>query len=91
MKLARIMYLLEVKCLGTICPQSVMEDKQFGPTTTWTARAQQAVHCQCALVYWKWLHQVRGQARPLLLTSDNTSGIVTTIAVSNRYGTTAIN
>ena len=30
--------------LGTVYPQIVMEDKQFGPTMTWTARAQQAVH-----------------------------------------------
>ena len=37
--------------LGTVYPQSLMEDKQFGPTTTWTARAQQAVHCQCS-VHW---------------------------------------
>ena len=75
--------------LGTVYPQSVMEDKQFGPTTTWTARAQRAVHYQCALVCWEWLHQVRGQARPLLLTSDNTTGVVTTHStVSNQYSTT---
>ena len=48
-KLPRVMYLLEIKCLGTFCPQSVKEDKQFGPTTTWTARAQRAVHCQCSV------------------------------------------
>ena len=43
-KLPRVMYLLEIKCLGTILSLSVMEDKQFGRTMTWTARAQQAVH-----------------------------------------------
>ena len=43
-----------------------------------TGTASCALPVRCALVWWEWLHQVRGQARPLLLTSDNTTGIVTT-------------
>ena len=49
----------------------------------WSKKFYVDVLAQCALVCWEWLHQVRGQARPLLLTGDNTTGIVTTYRIKS--------
>ena len=79
MNLPRVMYLIVIKFRYSLSP------KCDGGQTVWpyydldsTGTASCALPVRCALVWWEWLHQVRGQARPLLLTSDNTTGIVTT-------------
>ena len=67
-------YILSPKCNGgqTVWPYYDLDS---------TGTASCALPVRCALVWWEWLHQVRGQARPLLLTSDNTTGVVTTITI----------
>ena len=87
MNLPRVMYLIVIKFRYSLSP------KYDEGQTVWpyydldsTGTASCALPVQCALVCWESLHQFRGQARPLLLTSDNTSGVVTTITISKRYG-----
>ena len=88
MNLPRVMYLIVIRFRYSLSP------KCDGGQTVWpyynldsTGTASCALPVRCALVWWEWLHQVRGQARPLLLTSDNTTGVVTTHStVSNKYG-----
>ena len=91
MNLPRVMYLIVIKFRYSLSP------KCDGGQTVWpyydldsTGTASCALPVQCALVWWEWLHQVRGQARPLLLTSGNTTGVATTITISSRYGTLTI-
>ena len=77
-------YSLSPKCKGgqTVWPYYDLDSM---------GTASCALPVQCALLCWESLYQFWGQARPLLQISDNTSGVVTTITISKRYGTLIIN